>query len=303
MRMLVTGAGGFLGSAFTRRALERGHTVAGLLLPQEPPPGGLPAGADALWLRGTLAEPPWAEIRRARPEVCVHFAWIATPGVYLESPANEDFLRWSLAFARRVCDLGAEHVVGVGTCIEYRMTGRALSEDNTPVEPTTRYARCKNALREALAAEAAARGWRFCWGRVFYPYGVGEHPARLCSTIARQLSRGEKVVLKTPDSTKDYIYVDDLAEAILLTVERRHAGVINWGTGEGVTVKQLADTLAGLLGRPELIEVARERKPDPFDFVVADATKLRALGWRPAHTLAEGLRKLIQEVCPVGPSG
>jgi len=300
MRILVTGAGGFLGSAFTRCALQRGHTVLGLLLPDEPPPAKLPADGAAVWLRGTLADAPWVELRCARPEVCVHFAWIATPGVYLEAPENEDFLRWSLDFIRRVCDLGVAHVVGVGTCIEYRMTGRPLLEDSTPVEPTTRYARCKNALREALAAQAARQGWQLGWGRVFYPYGVGEHPARLCSTIARQLARGEKLLLRTPDSTKDYIYVEDLAEAILLTVERRYAGVINWGTGVGVTVKHLADTLAGLLGRPDLIEVAPDRQPDPFNYVVADAGRLRNLGWQPRHSLVDGLRKLVQAVRPPG---
>ncbi|MEI9864251.1 MAG: NAD-dependent epimerase/dehydratase family protein [Limisphaerales bacterium] len=53
-------------------------------------------------------------------------------------------------------------------------------------------------------------GWQFCWGRVFYPYGVGEHPARLCSSLIQKLQRGEKLVLKTPHSRKDYIYIEDL---------------------------------------------------------------------------------------------
>ncbi len=293
MKILVTGASGFIGSAFTHLALSHGHAVGGMMLPGESPPARLPASEKLAWLRGTLAEPPWTGIQSFQPEVCVHFAWIATPGVYLESPENEDYLRWSLEFLRRLRGLGTRQIIGVGTCIEYRITGEPLSEERTPVEPTTPYARCKDALRETLSAEAGREGWRFCWGRVFYPYGVGEHPARLCSSIIQKLSRGEKIVLKTPHSTKDYIYVDDLAEAVLLTVERQYSGTINWGTGAGISVREIADTAARLLGRTELIEEAVPAQEDPLDYVVADASRLRGLGWRPRHTLRDGLGKMI----------
>ena len=277
MRILVTGATGFIGSAFCRLALSHGHEIAGLMLPTEIPPSHVPASERMLWLKGALADLPWHAIERFQPEVCVHFAWIATPGVYLESPENEDYLRWSLDLAHRLRALGTNHIVGVGTCIEYQITNAPLSEAHTPVAPMTLYARCKNALREALEAEARQDGWHFCWGRVFYPYGVGEHPARLCSALIQKLRRGEKLVLKTPHSTKDYIYIDDLAAAILVTVEKRFTGTINWGTGLGISVRQIADIIAGTLGRPELVEEASPAEKDPLGFVVADATRLKQL--------------------------
>jgi dTDP-6-deoxy-L-talose 4-dehydrogenase (NAD+) len=292
MRILVTGATGFIGSAFCRLALSHGHEIAGLMLPTEIPPSHVPASERMLWLKGALADLPWHAIERFQPEVCVHFAWIATPGVYLESPENEDYLRWSLDLAHRLRALGTNHIVGVGTCIEYQITNAPLSEAHTPVAPMTLYARCKNALREALEAEARQDGWHFCWGRVFYPYGVGEHPARLCSALIQKLRRGEKLVLKTPHSTKDYIYIDDLAAAILVTVEKRFTGTINWGTGLGISVRQIADIIAGTLGRPELVEEASPAEKDPLGFVVADATRLKQLGWRQQVSLEQGLNNL-----------
>jgi dTDP-6-deoxy-L-talose 4-dehydrogenase (NAD+) len=292
MRILVTGATGFIGSAFARLALERGHEVAGLMLPTEAPPAHVPAGVRMRWIRGTLADLPWKEIESFRPAACVHFAWIATPGVYLEAPENEQHLEWSLKLARRLKDIGLRQFVGVGTCIEYKITDAPLNEDRTPVDPRTLYARCKNALRETLAAEALRDGTRFCWGRVFYPYGVGEHPARLCSSLILKLRRGEKLVLRTPHSTKDYIYIDDLAAAILVTLERQFTGIINWGTGTGVSVRQIADAVAAMLGRPELVAEAIPPESDPLAFVVADATRLRALGWQPTVSLTEGLERL-----------
>lgn len=294
MKILVTGAAGFIGSAFCQRALKHGHDIAGVILPATAPPAALPAGGKMMWLEGTLADLPWKNIERFQPEVCVHFAWIATPGVYLESPDNEQYLQWSLDLARRLRDLGVHHFVGTGTCIEYRITEALLSEERTPVDPTTLYSRCKNTLRETLAAESQKAGGRFCWGRVFYPYGVGEHPARLCSALIQKLQRGETLVLKTPHSRKDYIHIDDLAAAILLTVEKQFTGTINWGTGKGISVREIADLAATMLGWPELVQCQDPPAADPFPFVVANAAKLGQLGWQPQVDLRTGLARLME---------
>jgi dTDP-6-deoxy-L-talose 4-dehydrogenase (NAD+) len=292
MRILLTGATGFIGSAFLRVALAEGHEIAGLVVPSEPVPS-LPSGQAVRWLRGTLAEAPWAEIARFRPEACVHAAWIATPGAYLESPMNPQFVRWSREFIRRVQAVGVDYVLALGTCVEYRRGREPLSEDTTPLAPTSLYARCKNQMREQLEEDAASLGFTLGWGRVFYPYGVGEHPARLCSSLIRKLTAGEPVMLRTPDSTKDYLHIRDLADALLLVTERRFRGCINLGTGVGITVRALAQMLAGALDRIGLVTEAQSPERDPLDFVVAEASRLRSLGWQPRVSLNEGLRELI----------
>jgi nucleoside-diphosphate-sugar epimerase len=162
-----------------------------------------------------------------------------------------------------------------------------------PAGPTTTYARCKDKLRRALEAEARAGGFGFGWARVFYPYGPGEHPSRLCSALTAKLRRGEEIVLRTPDSTKDYIYVEDLSEALLAAAEQCFCGIVNLGTGEGVTVRQIAGFLGRCLGRPELVRVAPNPEPDPFPYVVADPARLRSLGWRQKVPWEEGLRRLV----------
>ena len=294
MKILVTGATGFIGSAFAKLAVNQGHEIGGMMLPTENPPAHVPASHKLHWIKGTLAELPWSQIEAFNPDACVHFAWIATPGVYLESPENEKHLEWSLNLARRLKGIGLRQFVCVGTCIEYKITNAPLNEEATPVDPTTLYSRCKNALRETLEAEARKDGTQFCWGRVFYPYGVGEHPARLCSSLIQKFRRGEKLVLKTPHSTKDYIYIDDLAAAILLTVEKQFQGTINWGTGVGVSVRKIADTVAAMLGRPELVEEVSPPEIDVLGFVVADATRLRGLGWKQQFRLEQGLLSLMR---------
>lgn len=201
MNLLVTGASGFIGAAVVRLARARGHRVAALVRQRL----STPDDDTLLSLPGTLAEPPWAQIERFAPDSCLHAAWIAEPGVYLDSPLNEDYLRWSVEFFRRLAALGTPHALGLGTCIEYRVTGEPLREDSTPLEPLSLYARCKDALRRTVEAETAGGEFAFAWGRVFYPYGPGEHPARLCSALARKLRAGETLTLHTPEDRKSVV--------------------------------------------------------------------------------------------------
>ena len=295
MKILLTGPTGFIGAAFAAAALNKGHSVAGLIIPSEKIPAHLPVSPHLAWFRGMLDDAPWDDIKQFGPDVCVHTAWITAPGVYLESPDNLKFLESSIRFLRQVNDIGTSHIVSLGTCVEYQISNEKLSEETTPVAPTTTYARCKNELRETMEADAGRRGFQFCWARVFYPYGPREHPARLCSAIIGKLSRGEKIILKTPESTKDYIFIEDVAAALLTVVEKRFAGAINLGTGTGVTVKEIAQTIGELLAKKELIEQADPPETDPLGYVVADASKLTGLGWRPAYELRAGLQKLINQ--------
>jgi nucleoside-diphosphate-sugar epimerase len=294
MRILLTGPTGFIGAAFTRLALSRGHSVAGLIIPSEQIPAHLPPHPNLSWLRGTLDEVPWSDLEQFKADVCVHTAWVTAPGVYLESPDNYKFLESSIRFIRKVNALGTNHIVSLGTCIEYQVSNQKLSEDTSPVVPTTTYSKCKNELRQTLEADARSRGFDACWARVFYPYGPREHPSRLCTAIIQKFSRGEKMILKTPDSTKDYIFIEDLAEALLTVVEKQFTGTINLGTGIGISVREIAHTIGKLMGKEDLVGEVSPPEIDPLGYIVSDNSRLLELGWTPKYDLNTGIQTLLK---------
>jgi nucleoside-diphosphate-sugar epimerase len=293
VKIFVTGATGFIGSAFVRAAIARGHPI--LALTRNPEILRSKNLSGLTITKGDLSNPNWEEIEAFRPEVCLHAAWIATPGIYLESPENYKFLEWSIDLARRCEQIGVRHFIGTGTCIEYKIENEVLKEESR-IAPMTIYAECKNKFRETLVKRAEENDFSYAWGRIFYPYGPGEHPSRLCSSIISKLLRNEKIFLKTPDSTKDYIYIDDLAEALLTIIEKRFAGEINLGSGCGVSVQQIAEIVASQLSKRELVEKGNSQTPDLFPFVVADISRLRSLGWNPRTTLGDGIRNLIASI-------
>jgi nucleoside-diphosphate-sugar epimerase len=288
MRILVTGATGFLGGALVRRALAAGHEVCALVRP-----GSAlgPARPELTVCRGTLAAPPWGDLARFGAQSCVHAAWITTPGVYPESPDNDRYRDESLTFLATLFARGVGHAVVVGTSAEYRPSPEPLDEVS-PLEPRSRYARAKHALRLVLAERAAAAGARVAWARVFQPYGVGEHPDRLCSAVVRRVRAGERVTLDNPGAVRDWIHADDVAGALLCLAESGAAAVVNVGSGVGRTVGSVALAIASRLRRPDLLVMAPPQ-PDPLGPLVADATRLRALGWAPRVELDDGLTALI----------
>lgn len=275
MKIYVSGKSGFIGSAFCRLATRQGHIIEGLAPGQK------------------LERPPWQEIERFAPDACLHTAWITEPGVYLSSQTNNDYARWSIEFLKEMSARGVGRLVALGTCIEYAPSPAPLSE-TAPPNPQSAYALAKDRVRKEL--QSALPESSFSWARVFYPYGPGEHPRRLCSSIARSLQDSELVSLKTPDNVKDYIYIDDVASALLAIVESDRNGPINVGTGHGVAIREIAGILGELLDKPDLVTDAPEPANDDYPFVVADPTTLRSLGWSPRTDLRAGLRALLSSL-------
>ncbi len=296
-KVLITGASGFIGSALVQEALARGWSVAGLVRPDKILSMKNRHPDGALWFSGSLEDVPWGAINSFAPDICIHSAWISTPGQYLDSPINTQLVELSLDFLRKAWQNGIGYSVVLGTCIEYdSTTGKVLDECATPVTPISLYAQSKNLLRLALEEELVPLGMKLCWGRVFYPYGAGEHPKRLCTSTMRRLHKGEDIVLSTPDSSKDYIEIRDLANAIATVADQQATGVMNLGTGSATTVFEMASAIGRLMGKTELIKRAGAISPDPYPFMVADSTRLRATGWKPRINLDDGLLDLLESI-------
>jgi nucleoside-diphosphate-sugar epimerase len=294
LRIFVTGATGFIGNAFVTSALQADHEVAALVRPGTTVSAYVSERQNFRLFEGSLDQAPLEKIEQFRPDICVHAAWITTPATYLQSPANFKFLDWSFDLIKRIRESGTRRFLVLGTCVEYAPTIERLSESNSKIAPATPYAQCKTDLRIKLENLLQPDGSSLCWARVFYPYGVGEHPDRLCSAVIRNMLAGKTTLLKTAGSVKDYIYIDDLATAMLTLVENNVAGPINLGTGAGVSIETIACSIATRLNRPELIQTLDQSPEQMPDRVVADATKLRSLGWYPNVGLQEGIEKLIR---------
>lgn len=289
---LVTGASGFIGRRVLPRLIARGFEVHAV---SRSAPGE-PAGAH--WHDADLGDYDAVDrlIRSVRPTHLLHLAWRATSGDYYHSPSNVLSLRDGLGLIDTFVRAGGERFVGAGSSAEYDLSlGRDLVEDRTPLMPNGLYGVCKKALFEVTARHAEQTGTQQAWGRVFFCYGPGEHPSRLVPTIVRELDRGAGVPFQSGTTVRDYVHVDDAAEAFAALVDSTAVGAFNIGSGVPIALNAFVRALATECGRPD--GVLFDAVPTPAyepPRVVADVTRIaRELGWTAQMPLRDGLRETV----------
>ncbi len=297
MKVLVTGATGFIGSQIVRALLAQGHVVR----------ASERAGANRERLADVDGRIEWVtcdvfaasasqlEALCSGVEMVVHSAWYAVPGKYLEAVENLSCVIGTAALTHALADAGVKRVVYVGTCFEYDFDFGWLSE-TTPNKPASLYAAAKSSARLMCEQIARARGVSFCWVRPFYQYGPHEDARRLVPYVIDTLLRGEEAGLTRGMQVRDFLHVADVGSAIAAAATSELTGIVNIGSGQPVTVREIVTTIAGLLDRESLLKFgARPDNPTDPPFICANTRKLvQGTGWSPHYDLRSGLADTIE---------
>jgi len=300
MNFLVTGAAGFLGSALANRLAREGHQVRGL--------DDLSAGdpqrleADVLFTRGDVTDRPklWTLLQDVD---CIYHlaARVSVPeSVLYPREYNAVNVGGTVSVMEAMRDVGVKRVVLISSGAVYGDQGeQPLREDAVP-NPLSPYAVSK------LAAEHYVRTIGSLWGietvalRVFNAYGPGQpipaaHPP-VVPHFLRQAARGGTIVIHgRGDQTRDFVYLDDVIEAMVAaatvpTIDRR---VINVGSGLPTSIRALAQQVLEVVGSGA-DWIYKESQDPGTSLMCADVTlATQKLGFTPRVRLDEGLRRMI----------
>ena len=287
MRVLVTGASGFIGSAVATTLKSRQHTVIGIGRSED-----CPANCDQWLTLNLLANENLNAIESAKADCLIHCAWDATPGTYWTTPKNLEWVAASLKLIEAFRSGGGRRVVIAGTSAEYRWDGEAtLSEADSPLEPDSLYGTCKNSLRQIVESWAKTNDISWAWGRVFCPFGKHEKPQRLIPKLIRRLKEEETLPFDSGSLIRDFLSVEDLADAFVTLAQSDVQGAINLASGRDTSIRELLIAVADHLGTADKIQF--DVQPDPEGQprrIVACVKRLNnELNWQPKTTLSKSI--------------
>lgn len=297
--LLVTGASGFVGARVVRLALEHGHSVTALVRPGSQLHRLAPVLREVELVETDITDFEELErvVGRVRPHACVHLAAVG-------AVVREDDLGRVLAanaeaparLAEALGQAGSTRLVTAGSSSEYGRVDGAMDESRAArADDVYGVAKLAGGL---LAAQTAARhGMKSAHLRLFSVYGPGEDGRRLVASVVDALLDRRPIDLTPGEQVRDFVYVDDAAEALLAAVERPGLdGVtINVGSGVQTTVRDLCETLAGIVGGHELLRFGARpyRDGERFSWRASTDRARRLLGWRAHTTLLDGLTATV----------
>lgn len=302
MRILVTGGAGYIGGMVALTLAQRGHTVVvydnlchstRALLPQ-----------DASFIQGDLADRPKLEnLLSTGFDGVMHFAALIEAGESMQRP--ELYFRnntaSTLSLIESMISTGVHRIVFSSTAAVYGEPDVTPIREDAPLRPTNPYGESKLLVEKMLNWMYRVHGLRYASLRYFNVAGAmggrGEahepesHIIPLILDVA--LGRRDKIRIygedyPTPDGTcvRDYIHVEDLANAHLLAFEAladREQLIYNLGNGAGFSVRQVIESARRVTGHPIPLEVSPRRPGDPAVLIASSEKIAQELGWRPRH--------------------
>jgi UDP-glucose-4-epimerase GalE len=315
MRILVTGGAGYIGSHAVRLFLSRGHDVWVYDNLSFGHRGAVPA---ARLVVGDLNELPRLDqlLLEKRIEAVVHYAAFAYVGESVQHPAKyyQNNLVNTLNLMECLRLNGIRRFVFSSTCATYGVPERVPIAEEAPQRPINPYGASKLAVEQALHDFAYAYQWGYAALRYFNAAGaspdgtIGEdhHPETHLIPLVLYAALGRRPHIEvfgtdypTPDGTciRDYIHVDDLAEAHLLALEHLQPGQemrYNLGTGRGYSVREVIRAVEEVTGKKVPVKEGPRRAGDPPSLVASSEKIQRELGWRPRYT---ELRAIVETAC------
>lgn len=299
-RILVTGAGGFIGAHLCARLLSEGARVHAFVRP-----GGDYTRLRALAPEAVLEEVDITDALAVRaaltalvPEGVFHLA--AASQSYGRVPTLEQLVdtnvRATLALMEEMQQYPFEFFVNTDSSVMVGPKNHPLTETEI-LEPTELYGLSRVAGTHYASALGRTKGKPMVTVRVFTPYGPYHQEGKLHYNVIVNALNGKDLLLSAPEVNRDFIYIDDLVSIYLAAAKRASdypGEVFNGGSGTSTTLASFAKAIRARI--PEAGTVVWSNTVATYDSAEwrADTTKVRsALGWVPKTTLEEGLDRTV----------
>lgn len=183
----------------------------------------------------------WKGLLKCQPTHAILLSWPGLPN-YQELFHVSRNLPACFELIEQLVEAGLQRLVVAGTCYEYGLQNGPLKEDQF-TDPVNSYAIAKDSLRRVIASRYSQKELKWCWARIFYPFGNGQNPNSLLPSLLNALETGEKSFpMGSGRQLRDFIDVQEVARQLLtLAIHQNAVGIYNLGSGVPRSVLEMAE--------------------------------------------------------------
>ena len=250
-KLILTGGSGFIGGNILKK-INR-ECVKVYILGRDTPEN---MNIEDVFYKVDLSN--FSNVEEALSEIkathLIHLAWAVKEKNFAESFSNIEWIINSINLLNCFIKNSGKHFIGAGTCFEYDLTIKKQLSEISQCRPKTLYGKSKYELSKIAEKICLENEVRFVWARIFYPYGIGEEPRKLFSSVIESLKKNEFFECKNPKDILDYIHVSDIADDFIeFAFDNNIVGYKNICTGEEILVGEAVKYIAGKMSKDEYV--------------------------------------------------
>jgi UDP-glucose 4-epimerase len=304
MRILITGGAGFIGSYTAELLLKRGHEVVvvdNMITGRHKNLENILGNIKLV--EGDILDDDVVSSAIRGVDVVIHAASLTNVP---ESAKKADLYRMINSTGTHIMlqhsfSNGVKKFVFISTCAVYGDPLKVPIAEDAPTLPLSVYAETKLDAEGECEKYSNERGMVVAILRLFNVYGPRQTLNQYSGVITQFMDRVHKakvpIIFGDGEQTRDFVFVEDAAKAIVAAAENKAMGTFNVGTGKATSIKELAETMIRLTGMNNLIPAFEKPRENDVTRSVADIEQMRkAFGFVPETPLEEGLRRTLGEL-------
>lgn len=290
MKILLTGYNGYIGRRVLSGLIEKNINVICL-------------GRSKPQMKSSLIRFVYADlmgsfekdVEELGASHLIHLAWFAKHGEFWNSDENANWIAATVRLLKAFVKGRGEHVTVSGTCAEYAFGQDICIEDETSLQPSTIYGKSKSLTSHFVTKICDEAGIPMAWTRIFLLFGGEDEPRMRLFPLITSALLENKFISVYGELIRDFLHVDEVADAIVFLALKKSNGIFNVGSGEATTIRSFAEHIAYSLNKSNLLIRSKSSlDTDQPRIIVADTQKLTLEGWVPSLSLSTRIQSIFK---------